>query len=85
MEIKEKSLGSDEQFETRDIGISGMTCDNCVRRVEKALRGVDGVKEVKVDRAGARAEVTFDKTKTDIPALHEALLKSGYHPVATAT
>ena len=67
-------------LETRDIGIAGMTCDNCVRKVEKALRGKPGVKEVKVDRGAAKATVTFDTTRTDMPSLHDALLRSGYTP-----
>ena len=69
-------------LETREIGISGMTCDNCVRRVEKALRAVNGVTQVRVDRPAALATVTFDTTKTHMPELHDALLKSGYHPKA---
>ncbi|HEU5122661.1 MAG TPA: heavy-metal-associated domain-containing protein [Verrucomicrobiae bacterium] len=69
-------------METRDIGISGMTCDKCVARVENALRGVNGVREVRVDRPAARATVTFDTVRTNIPALHDALLKSGYKPTA---
>ena len=69
-------------LETHDIGISGMTCDNCVRRVEKALRSVNGVTEVHVDRKAALATVTFDTTKTHTPEMHEALLKSGYRPSA---
>lgn len=69
-------------LETHEIGIDGMTCDNCVRRVEKALRGVVGVKEVRVNRPAALATVTFDTTKTHIPELHDALLKSGYRPSA---
>lgn len=64
-------------LETHDIGISGMTCDNCVRRVEKALRGVNGVTEVHVDLKTAVATVTFDTTKTHIPEMHDALLESG--------
>ena len=75
-----KSEQREEVLETRDIGILGMTCDKCVQRVEKALRGVDGVKEVRVDRPAALATVTFDTVKTHIPALHDALLKSGYKP-----
>ena len=71
-------------LETRDIGISGMTCDNCVRKVEKALRSQPGVKEVRVNRAAALATVTFDTSRVDIPALHDALLKSGYRPTSTA-
>ena len=67
-------------LETREIAIRGMTCDHCVRRVENALRSKPGVKEVSVDRGRARARVTFDATQTDIPALHDALLQSGYTP-----
>jgi copper chaperone CopZ len=70
----------DEEFETREIGIAGMTCDHCVRRVETALRKQPGVSRVNVDRAAARATITFDTRKTDIPALHDAILKSGYQP-----
>jgi copper chaperone CopZ len=73
----------EEVVETRDIGIAGMTCDGCVRRVEKALRGVSGVKEVQVDRRAARATVTFDTARTDVPALHDVLLKIGYNPAST--
>ena len=78
------NVPKDEILETRQIGIAGMTCDNCVRRVEKALRGVSGVEQVQVDRPAALAEVTFDTRKTNIPALHDALLKSGYHPRAVS-
>jgi copper chaperone CopZ len=71
-----------ETLETRKIGIAGMTCDNCVKKVEKALRSIPAVKEVKVDRGAATAEVTFDMRKTNIPELHDILLKSGYKPAA---
>jgi copper chaperone CopZ len=66
--------------DTARIGISGMTCDNCVRKVEEALRAVRGIKEVKVDRAAAVATVTYDNSVVDLPAMHDALLKSGYKP-----
>lgn len=68
--------------QTVTIGISGMTCDNCVRKVEHALRALPGIKEVAVDRTVALARVTFDDTKVDVPTMHDALLKSGYKPVA---
>src|ERR1051325_8871336 len=66
-------------WETKAFAIEGMTCDNCVKHVTRALRGVNGVKSVEVDRQNARAVVTYDTTKTDMPALFEALKKSGYH------
>jgi copper chaperone len=73
-----------ELWETRVLGIEGMTCDNCVKTLTKALKGINGVKNVNVDRESARAEVTFDTTKTDMAAIHEAILRSGYRPTATA-
>ena len=75
----------EEVLETREIGIAGMTCDNCVRRVEQALGGVPGVKELTVDRAAGRARVVFDSTQTGLPALHDAVSKSGYQPVPLAS
>jgi len=65
-------------WETKEIAIEGMTCDHCVKQVTRALQGVNGVKSVEVDRDSARATVTYDTTKTDIPALDDALKKSGY-------
>ena len=67
-----------EALETRDIKIAGMGCDNCVRKLEKALRAKEGVKDVRVDGIAGRATVTFDRTRTSIPELHEVITKSGY-------
>jgi copper chaperone CopZ len=68
--------------ETVTIGIAGMTCDNCVRKVDHTLRSLPGVKDVMVDRVGALAKVTYDDSKVNVPAMHDALLKSGYTPLA---
>lgn len=65
-------------WETRVIGIEGMTCDNCVKTLNKAIKKVSGVKDVAVDRGNARATVTFDTTKTDLAAIHESIERSGY-------
>jgi Cu+-exporting ATPase len=65
-------------WETKVIAIEGMTCDNCVKKVTRSLQGVSSVKSVQVDRENARATVTYDTTKTDMPALDDALKKSCY-------
>ncbi|HTD65168.1 MAG TPA: heavy-metal-associated domain-containing protein [Candidatus Limnocylindria bacterium] len=67
-------------LETDRFGISGMTCDKCVQTIENALRKVNGVQDVKVDRQSATATVTFDRAKTNVPALHDAVLAAGYTP-----
>jgi copper chaperone len=65
-------------WETRILGIEGMTCDNCVKTLTRALKRMNGIKDVQVDRENARATITFDTTKTDIAAIHEAVEKGGY-------
>jgi copper chaperone CopZ len=67
-----------EALETREIKVAGMGCENCVRKLERALRAKDGVREVHVDGIAGRATVTFDRTRTNIPELQEVITKSGY-------
>jgi P-type Cu+ transporter len=64
--------------ETRELTIAGMGCDNCVKKLERAFRAQDGVKEVHVDGIAGRATVTFDPTKIDVPGLQALVAKSGY-------
>ena len=60
------------------LTIAGMGCDNCARKLDRALRAKDGVKAVRVDSIAGRATVTFDRSKTNIPELQEVVVKSGY-------
>jgi copper chaperone CopZ len=64
--------------ETLKLGISGMTCDHCVRRVERLLRAQPGISDVKVDRAAALAWITYDPQRVKLPEVHEALRAGGY-------
>jgi copper chaperone CopZ len=67
-------------WETHTIGIDGMTCEQCVKTLTRGLKSVNGIKDVKVDLNDATATVTYDTTKTDIPAIHDAILAAGYKP-----
>lgn len=60
------------------LEVSGMTCGNCQRHVEEALRGLPGVTAATVDLAGHRAAVTYDPRKTDVGAMVAAVGKAGY-------
>jgi copper chaperone CopZ len=73
-----ENAGKAEVLETRDLTIAGMGCDNCARKLDRALRATDGVKEVRVDSIAGRATVTYDRTRTSIPVLQEVVVKSGY-------
>ncbi|MBP2298894.1 heavy metal translocating P-type ATPase [Azospirillum picis] len=60
-----------------DIGVSGMTCASCVRRVEKALSRVPGVAAVSVNLATERARLSFTG-RPDARAAAEAVEAAGY-------
>ncbi|WP_437723547.1 heavy metal translocating P-type ATPase [Sorangium sp. So ce861] len=69
-----------------DLPIEGMTCASCVRRVEKALRGVSGVREASVNFATGRASPLADASRADRHELVSAVEHAGYHvPASTGT
>ncbi|MCY2973952.1 MAG: heavy metal translocating P-type ATPase [Planctomycetota bacterium] len=66
-----------------EIGVGGMTCAACVRRVELGLRKIPTVVEASVNLATERASVRFDHNPEhgDIEAVRTAIAKLGYEPV----
>ena len=60
-----------------DLGVSGMTCASCVRRVEKALGRVPGVTAVSVNLATERARLTF-AGRPDAKAAAAAVEAAGF-------
>ena len=61
-----------------DVGIEGMTCASCVRRVERAVAKVPGVSGVSVNLATERARVAYDGKPGTAAALVEAVKQAGY-------
>jgi copper chaperone CopZ len=64
---------------TRTITVEGMSCDGCERTVGDALRDVEGVTEVHVDRTTNSASVEGD---ADADALVRAVEDAGYEATA---
>ncbi|CAO3434904.1 heavy metal translocating P-type ATPase [Azospirillum endophyticum] len=60
-----------------DLGVSGMTCASCVRRVEKALGRVPGVTAVSVNLATERARLSF-AGPPDAKAAADAVEAAGF-------
>jgi copper chaperone CopZ len=59
------------------LRITGMTCNNCVRHVDRALRAVPGVGGVEVSLDRKAAEVTHDD-QTTLDSLVAAVESAGY-------
>ena len=58
--------------------VTGMTCASCVRRIEKALKKVDGVAEANVNLATEKAHVVYDPVAATPAQLKAAVEKAGY-------
>jgi copper chaperone CopZ len=62
-------------MDTKVYRVDGMSCGGCARHVEKALRAVLGVTEVRVQVAEGTAAVTGDAPRE---ALAASLKEAGY-------
>lgn len=60
------------------IGVYGMTCGHCQKRVADAIFSLEGVESVDVDLESERAKVSFDSQKISLDDIKAAILKAGY-------
>ena len=74
-----RQAGYDVASQTIDLGVDGMTCASCVRRVEKAIDGVPGVVSAAVNLATERAMVKL-VAGTPLSSIEAAIRKAGYEP-----
>ena len=63
---------------TVDVKINGMTCQNCVDQVTKALQDVQGVEKAKVDLKSGIAQITFKEDKLSLADVEKAIADAGY-------
>ena len=64
------------------LRVDGMTCGNCRARVERALRGLDGVSGADVNLATERARIVYLPDILGPPAIADAIRGAGYRPQA---
>jgi Cu+-exporting ATPase len=60
------------------ISVGGMTCAACVRRVENALKTVNGVTDAAVNLATARATVAHEPEWGGVDGLKRVIVDAGY-------
>lgn len=59
------------------IKIEGMSCQHCVMAAARALEGIDGIRDVKVDLTKGEASFTEDKP-VDRALIRERIVKAGF-------
>ncbi|MFQ5879567.1 MAG: copper ion binding protein, partial [Dehalococcoidia bacterium] len=60
------------------LPVAGMSCAACVNKVEKALRGLDGVEATNVNLAAAKAGVAYDPSLVGLEEMERAVEEIGY-------
>jgi Cu+-exporting ATPase len=74
MKTRDKAKGPKEIT----LPIAGMTCAACVRKVEKALKGLPGVQDATVNLSAGKAGVVFDPEACDLAVMEKAITEIGY-------
>ena len=73
-------FGIGKKNDTLQLSIKGMTCQGCVKGVERALSEVDGVKKVKVDLD--KNEAIIEGQGLDLKSLVTAVEEKGFSALA---
>jgi copper chaperone CopZ len=60
------------------LEIKGMTCGNCVRKVNKLISGFDGVSDISVDLQKMEATFECDPTNIDVANIVKAINDFGF-------
>lgn len=58
--------------------IQGMTCGNCVRHVEQALKNLSGISQLEVNLEKQDALVEYDSTLVTYETMASVLKDAGY-------
>ncbi len=60
------------------LHIEGMTCTHCQNKIERKLRGLDGVESVRVSYTKGTADITYRAEIVSLANLKEAVRSAGY-------
>jgi copper chaperone CopZ len=66
-----------------ELKVDGMTCQGCVRSIEKKLSGVAGVEYAHVNLGAGLATVEYDDTRTNAQQLIGAVETIGFQAAQT--
>jgi Cu+-exporting ATPase len=80
-----KDLGYEAGMEKVTLPVEGMSCASCVKKVENALNGVEGVVRASVNFATERATVQYVPGTTSVEDFRQAVKEAGYEILDTGT
>lgn len=68
-------------MKTVTLQVEGMSCSHCQNAVQKAIKSLKGVDEVKVSLADKTAVVNFDESVVSVENIKAAIEDEGYSVV----
>lgn len=68
----------DKNAEHVEVKLPTMQCSICKKNIEKAVNKVPGTINVKVDKDEKVAHINYDKSKTDLTKIENAITMAGY-------
>ena len=70
---------SQDNIETAEFNISGMTCTGCEEHITHAVNELNGIQSVDANYEKGNATVQFDRTKTNKEEITQAINATGYN------
>jgi copper chaperone CopZ len=64
---------------TEILRVADMTCVSCERKIEKKLKGTEGVIDAKASFSDGSVHVTYDPDVIDVGAMEKIIEKMDYH------
>lgn len=64
------------------VGNQKITCEGCEQRIERMLKGLQGVDKVRAHSRSQRVEVLFDASVLEAAAIAARLREAGYETTA---
>ncbi|MGB4440040.1 MAG: heavy metal-associated domain-containing protein, partial [Sedimentibacter sp.] len=58
-------------LEQKIIKLGGVTCTACENKIEKALKKLEGVNDVKVSYASSTANIIYNTDKIDLKVIYD--------------
>ncbi|MBE2188856.1 MAG: mercuric transport protein MerTP, partial [Candidatus Kapabacteria bacterium] len=65
-------------FQTAEFTINGMTCEGCEEEVKHEVNKLNGIVKADVSYQNGNAQIQFDKSKTKINEIENAINSTGY-------
>ena len=60
------------------INLPSMQCGTCKKNIETAVKKLDGIESINVDRKEKVAHINFDNSKVDLTKIEAAITAAGY-------